>query len=115
VTAPKPTNQRRLMTGVYISPIRTPDERCVYLPFSHGLVASGSIASRMRRAACAALVRKRLKHLFSCQDRNRCLTGPYDQSTGCRFWKYLKTVKQAKATERCLSVCPLRIKFEWTT
>jgi hypothetical protein len=32
------------------------------------------------------------------------LTGFYDQSTGCRFWKYLKTAKQAKAVKRCLSV-----------
>jgi hypothetical protein len=45
----------------------------VYLPFSHSLVASGSIASRIRRAAHAALVRKRLKHLFSCQDRKSLL------------------------------------------
>jgi hypothetical protein len=49
--APKPKNQQRLMTGVavitaYISPIRTRDERCVYLPFSLGLVAFGSIAAR---------------------------------------------------------------------
>ena len=104
------------MTRVYISPIRTRDERCVYLPFSHSLVAFGSIAfAHTARAACAPLVRKRLQHLARAKMGYGCLTGFYDQSTGCRFWKYLKTAKQAKAVKRCLSVCPLRIKFEWTT
>jgi hypothetical protein len=34
---------------------------------------------------------------------------------GCRIWKYLSTVKQAAAAKRCLSACPLRMKFAWTT
>ena len=111
MTAPKPTKQRRLMTGVYISPIRTRDERCVYLPFPMASLRSVLSHSPIRRAACAPLVRKRLQHLARAKMGYRCLTGFYDQSTGCRFWKYLKTAKQAKAVKRCLSVCPLRMKL----
>ena len=114
MTAPKPTNQRRLMTGVYISPIRTPDERCVYLPFSHGLVAFGSIAFAHTARCSRATGPQKTSALSSCQDRVSLVSGFYDQSTGCRCWKYLKTAKQAKAVKRCLSVCPLRIKFELT-
>jgi len=115
VTGPKPTNHAddwcRLDTA-YISPIPTPDERYVYLPFPMASLRSVLSQSLMRRAARAPLVRKRLQHLARAKIGYRCLTGFYDQSIGCRVWKYLKTAKQAKAVKRCLSVCPLRTKFE---
>jgi hypothetical protein len=111
VTAPKPTNQRRLMTGVYISPIQTPDERCVTCLFPMASLRSVLSHSPIRRAACAPLVRKRLQNLARAKIGYRCLIGFYDQSTGRRFWKYLKTAKQARAPKRCLRVCPLKMKL----
>jgi hypothetical protein len=69
VTAPKPTNQRRLMTGVHISPIQTPDERCVTCLFSHGLVAFGPIAFAHTARRLRATGPQKTSELSSCQHR----------------------------------------------
>ena len=37
-----------------------------------------------------------------------------DDVIGWRVWKYLSIAKQAAAPKRCLIVCPLRMKLEWT-
>ena len=56
------------MTGVYISPIRTRDERCVYLPFSHTLVAFGSIVFAHTARRLRATGPQKTSALSSCQD-----------------------------------------------
>ena len=53
----------------YISPIRTRDERSVYLPFSHRLVAFGSIAFAQAARRLRATGPQKTSALSSCQDR----------------------------------------------
>jgi hypothetical protein len=63
------------MTGVHISPIQTPDERCVTCLFPMASLRSVLSHSPIRRAACAPLVRKRLQNLARANIGYRCLVG----------------------------------------
>jgi hypothetical protein len=63
------------MTGMYISPIRSRDGRCVTCLFPMASLRSVLSHSPIRRAACAPLVRKRLQNLARAKIGYRCLIG----------------------------------------